>query len=65
MKPQSDSPTVSKKSFKLLMAVAANEEFHLTSVDVRAAFLQSRVLDHDVFVLPPEDIPKPGKIWRL
>ena len=34
MKPQSDSPTASKDSFKLLMAVAANEDFHLASVDI-------------------------------
>ena len=29
MKPQSDSPTVSKELFKMLMAVAANESFIL------------------------------------
>ena len=65
MKPQSDSQTASKDGFKLLMAVAANEEFHLASVDIRAAFLQSCVLDCDVFVLPPENIRKPGKVWKL
>ena len=56
VKPQSDSPTVSKESFKLLMANAANENFKLASVDIRAAFLQSRSLDRDVFMLPPPDI---------
>ena len=65
MKPQSDSPTASKDSFKLLMAVAANNNFKLASVDIRAAFLQSQTLDIDVFVMPPEDIKKPGVIWRL
>ena len=42
MKPQSDSPTASKDSFKLLMPVAANNNFKLASVDIRAAFLQSK-----------------------
>ena len=65
MKPQSDSPTVSKESFKILMAISANENFKLASVDIRAAFLQSRTLDRDVFMLPPADIKKPGIIWRL
>ena len=65
MKPQSDSPTVSKESFKILMAISANENFKLASVDIRAAFLQSRTLDRDVFMLPPADIKKPGLIWRL
>ena len=40
MKPQSDSPTVSKESFKILMAISANNGFKLASVDIRAAFLQ-------------------------
>ena len=65
LKPQSDSPTASKDSFKLLMAVAANNGFRLASVDIRAAFLQSKALDRDVFVKPPEDIRKPGIVWRL
>ena len=40
MKPQSDSPTVLKESFKMLMAVAANDNFKLASVEIIAAFLQ-------------------------
>ena len=47
------------------MAVAANSGFKLASVDIRAAFLQSRTLDRDVFVEPPSDIKKPGIVWRL
>ena len=65
LKPQSDSPTVSKESFKMVMAVAANSNFKLASVDIRAAFLQSRTLDRDVFMLPPPNIRKPGIVWRL
>ena len=51
---------MSKESFKMLMAVAANEDFKLASVDIRVAFLQSRT-----FMLPPPDIRKPGVIWKL
>ena len=39
--------------------------FPSSSVDIRAAFLQLKVLDRDVFVTLPEDIKKPGVIWRL
>ena len=59
LKPQSDSLTASKDSFKLLMAIAANNNFKLASVDIRAAFFQSKVLDRDVFVKQPEDVKKP------
>ena len=65
LKSQSNSLTVSKESFKILMAVAANSNFKLASVDIRAAFLQSRTLDRDVFMQPPPDIRKQGIIWRL
>ena len=47
------------------MAIAANSDFRLASVDIRAAFLQSRTLDQDVFMLPSPDIKTPGMIWRL
>ena len=65
MKPQSNRPTAFKVSFKLLIAVAANADFKWASVHIRAAFLQSYVLDCDVFVQPPEDIRKQGIVWRL
>ena len=46
--PQSDSPTAAKESFKLLMAVAANQNFKVVSMDIRAAFLQAKKLDREV-----------------
>ena len=65
MKPQSDSPTAAKESFKLLMALSANFHFKIASVDIRAAFLQSKVLDREVYVEPPSDIKKQGIVWKL
>ena len=59
LKPQSDSPTASKDSFKMLMAIAANFGFKLASVDIRAIFLQSKALDIDIFIEPRSDIKKP------
>ena len=43
--PQSDSPTMLRESMKLFFSVAANEQFELRSVDIRAAFLQAIDLD--------------------
>ena len=63
--PQSDSPTVLRESNKLFSAVAANEDFDLVSVDIRAAFLQSKELQRDVFVVPPKDVAKVGVLWKL
>lgn len=60
--PQSDSPTGAKESFKLLAALAANSNFKVVSIDIRAAFLQANKLDREIFVRPPYDIKKEGKI---
>ena len=65
MTPQSDSPTVSKESQKILLALATNNGFKIASVDIRVVFLQSRKLDRDVFMKPPPDICKEGVIWEL
>ena len=64
-KPQADSPTAMKESIKIFLAMAANQGFHLQSIDIRAAFLQSRSLDRDVFVEPPKDLKKDGILWKL
>ena len=64
-KPQSDSPTAMRESIKIFLAVAANEELELEAIDIRAAFLQSKVLDRDVFVEPPKDLKQENTIWKL
>ena len=64
VKPQADSPTVLRDSFKTALSVAANEGHHIASVDITGAFLQGEKLDRDVFVKPPPDVlkEKPGYI---
>jgi hypothetical protein len=63
--PQSDSPTMLRESMKLFFSVAANEGFVLRSIDIRAAFLQAKELDREIFLLPPKDVKKDGLIWKL
>ena len=55
----------SKESFKLLMAISANIGFKLASVDIRAAFLQSKVLDRNSYIEPPSNVKKLGILWKL
>ena len=47
------------------MTISANFRLKLASVDVRAAFLQFKVLDRDVYIEPPSNIKKPGILWKL
>ena len=64
-KPKSDSPTALRESYKTFVAVAANNGFEIGSMDIRAAFLQSKHLDRDVFVVPPRYVAKENLIWKL
>ena len=63
--PQSDSPTMLRESMKMFFSVAANENFKLRSIDIKAAFLQAKGLDREVFLEPPRDIKTEGKLWLL
>ena len=62
---RSDSPTLSKESLKILISIATNEDFEIRSLDVKNAFLQGKPIEREVYVEPPADYKKPGKIWRL
>ena len=45
--------------------MATNNGFELASVDIRAAFLQAKTLDWEVFMTPPEDQRIKGWKWKL
>ena len=49
----------------MYFAVAANEGFKLRSIDIRAAFLQAKCFDREVYMELPKDVKKEGKIWKL
>ena len=62
MKPQSDFPTLLKKSFMLAIVMAGNLVFILASIVFRAVLLQAKVLDTDIFVKLSEDVRKPAVV---
>ena len=51
---QADSPTASRDTFKVFCAISANEKWEVEGSDVQAAFLQSDVLNREVFIEPPK-----------
>ena len=62
---RTDSPTVKRKSIKVLVAMAAQYGWMVKTQDVTAAFLQAKDLIREVYVQPPRDIQVEGKIWKL
>ena len=47
------------------MALAANSHSSIASVDICAAFFQSKGLDREVYVEPSAEIKNQGIVWKL
>ena len=62
---RTDSPTVMKGNIKILITLAAMNNWKIKTSDVSAAFLQTNDLERDVFVLPPRERRIPGVLWKL
>ena len=65
VKVQRDSPTGSKETFHILLAISATYGWDIKSLDVKNAFLQGEGLDREVYMEPPPELKKPGMVWRL
>ena len=62
---QSDLPTVTKQSLRMVYTLAAQYGWEVVMSDVTSAFLQSDKLDREVYVVPPSDMRKLGVVWKL
>ena len=62
---QADSPTGEKATLRMVLALAASENWKLQSIDIKSAYLQAENLDREIFVRPPRELKKPGLIWQL
>ena len=63
---RNDSPTCSKESLRIVLGIIASHGWTCRSMDIKTAFLQSKLLDRPVYLLPPKEaeVP-PGHIWKL
>lgn len=63
---QKDSPTVSKSTMRILMAVAVSKGWTIKGTDIKSAFLQGKEIQRDVYIKPPREAKRPtGKLWKL
>lgn len=61
---QKDSPTCAKESVKLAVAIAATKGWSCKSLDVKAAYLQGKQINRDIYLKPPPDYDQ-SCIWKL
>lgn len=59
-----DSPTCSKEAVRLAVGVSASMGWQCHSLDVKAAYLQGRVINRNVYLRPPPEFDD-GKLWKL
>lgn len=58
------SPVVESNSLRLMFAIAAKENLHIQTFDIKTAFLYGN-LNEDIYMTLPEGFEKEGKICRL
>ena len=62
---RTDSPTCMRESLRIVLAYAACSAWKINSIDIKAAFLQGKQINRDVFLRPPKESQCNGKLWKL
>ena len=48
-----------------MLVIAANQDWPVQTIDIKATFLQRRPIERDVYIVPPVETNVSGKLWRL
>ena len=64
-KVRSDSPTCNKENIRALLAIAVANDWSIKALDIKAAFLQGKSIDRDLYIKPPKECRKENVIWKL
>nr|XP_006813919.1 PREDICTED: uncharacterized protein LOC102802092 [Saccoglossus kowalevskii] len=59
---QKDSPTCSKESMRLILAIMAQNRWKPRSMDIK---VPGKEIERDVFIRPPREADCPNKLWHL
>ena len=62
---RTDSPTCMKESLRVMLTIAASNNWKIQSVDIKAAFLQGKCIEREVFLRPPKEVGINGILWLL
>lgn len=59
-----DSPTCTKDSLRITLSLVPSFGWKCNSIDIKAAFLQGKSIEREIFVRPPKEFDE-GKLWKL
>ena len=54
-----------RESLKIMLAIASSRNYVINSIDIKAAFLQGKRIDREVYLKPPKEANAEGKLWKL
>ena len=61
-----DSPTVSKGTERIALAIAVAKQWKVKAIDIKSAFLQGQAIQRDVYLKPPKEANVDKEvIWKL
>ena len=59
-----ESPTCSKDSLRVIMAIIAQKKWSLNTIDIKTAFLQGQTIEREIYLRPPREA-NTDKLWEL
>ena len=62
---RTDSPTCMRETLRLVLSMANSMHWHINSIDIKAAFLQGKSIDRQLYLKPPKEANCEGKVWLL
>eukprot|EP00171_Calliarthron_tuberculosum_P001417 IDg1417t1 len=60
-----DAPCMNFEVFRLILSFAAERKWTLGEMDVKAAYLQAKGFERDIYVHPPREEQSRGVLWKL
>ena len=58
-----DSPICSKEVLRGSLTIFLSQSWGLNSIDIKSAFLQDKEINIQVYLKPPKDFAREGKVW--
>lgn len=59
------SPTCSRESLRVILAIIAGKFWKIHAMDIKTAFLQGEQIERDVYLKPPKEANCLMKLWHL
>ena len=63
---RSDSPTIGKSTFRIMLAVTVRKGWTIKTTDISSAFLQGDKIGRSVYMRPPQEAGlEKDKVWKI